>query len=383
MELQGFEVVEKRQLSEVGGTVTLYVHKKTKAELLSVVNDDENKCFGVSFRTPATNSTGVAHIMEHSVLCGSAKYPVKEPFVELLKGSLQTFLNAFTFPDKTCYPVASANLKDFYNLIQVYLDAVFHPRISEDIFRQEGWHLEAQSGDAPWSYKGVVFNEMKGAYSSPDSFLNEKSQHSLFPDTIYSFDSGGDPEKIPSLSYADFLAFHQKYYHPSNARFFFWGNDPEAERFKILAEVLANYNYQEVDSFIQLQQPWDTPRKLEYPYAAGSAEQKAMFTVNWLLGEQKDLQQVLALEMLDHILVGMPGSPLERALISSGLGEDTCGCGFESNLRQNFYSVGLRGIKEQDVTRAETLIFDTLQGLVSAGLPQNTVEAAVNTVEFA
>ena len=205
----GFTLLTERKLHEAGGVARLWRHDVTGAQLLSIVNDDENKCFGVTFRTPPKDSTGVAHILEHSVLCGSDKYPVKEPFVELLKGSLQTFLNAFTFPDKTCYPVASANLQDFYNLMDVYIDAVFHPRISEDIFRQEGWHVEAESAEGPWSYKGVVYNEMKGAYSSPDSVLAEQSQQSLFPDTLYSLDSGGNPEVIPDLTYEAFVNFRR------------------------------------------------------------------------------------------------------------------------------------------------------------------------------
>ena len=230
MERHGFSLAEERELPEVGGTARLWRHDATGAELLSIVNADENKCFGVSFRTPPADSTGVAHILEHSVLCGSERYPVKEPFVELLKGSLQTFLNAFTFPDKTCYPVASANLQDFYNLIDVYLDAVFHPRISEDIFRQEGWHVEAGPGDAPWTYQGGVYNEMKGADSSPDSVLAEKSQQAVFPATLYSLDSCGDQERIPDLAYTAFKEFHRRHYQPGNARFFFWGYDPEDAR---------------------------------------------------------------------------------------------------------------------------------------------------------
>ena len=196
MNTHGFTLVREEQLSEVSGTVKLWRHEATGAELLSVLNGDENKCFGATFRTPPKDSTGVAHILEHSVLCGSEKYPVKEPFVELLKGSLQTFLNAFTFPDKTCYPVASANLQDFYNLVDVYLDAVFFPRIDEKCFQQEGWHIEADSAEGPLRYKGVVYNEMKGVYSSPDSVLAEHSQQSLFPDMTYGLDSGGNPEAV-------------------------------------------------------------------------------------------------------------------------------------------------------------------------------------------
>nr|MCR5257045.1 insulinase family protein [Desulfovibrio sp.] len=219
-----FILIAECECAEVSGAVRLWKHAATGTQVLSIVNSDENKCFGVAFRTPPKDSTGVAHIIEHSVLCGSEKYPVKEPFVNLLKGSLQTFLNAFTFPDKTCYPVASANLQDFYNLIDVYLDAVFHPRISENSFRQEGWHVEADTPDGAWSYKGVVYNEMKGVYSSPDSCLAEESQHAMFPDTLYSLDSGGRPAEIPNLTYEAYRDFHASYYHPSNARFFFWGD---------------------------------------------------------------------------------------------------------------------------------------------------------------
>ncbi|MDE7371398.1 MAG: insulinase family protein [Desulfovibrio sp.] len=386
MERHGFSLAEERELPEVGGTARLWRHDATGAELLSIVNADENKCFGVSFRTPPADSTGVAHILEHSVLCGSERYPVKEPFVELLKGSLQTFLNAFTFPDKTCYPVASANLQDFYNLIDVYLDAVFHPRISEDIFRQEGWHVEAAPGDAPWTYKGVVYNEMKGAYSSPDSVLAEKSQQAVFPDTLYSLDSGGDPERIPDLAYTAFKEFHRRHYQPGNARFFFWGDDPEDARLaRIDAELqrLASRRPEPADEAVPLQKRLAAPRRVEVPYAAGPGETRALFTINWLLGERGDVHEALLMEMLEHILEGLPGSPLRLALISSGLGEDTTGCGLETDLRQMYYSTGLKGVAPEDVPRAEALILDTLRGLAENGIPAEAVEAAVNSVEFA
>lgn len=383
MKTYGFELLTERAMQEVHGTARLWRHAVTGAQLLSISNDDENKCFDVSFRTPPADSTGVAHILEHSVLCGSDKYPVKEPFVELLKGSLQTFLNAFTFPDKTCYPVASANLQDFYNLMDVYMDAVFHPRISEDIFRQEGWHIEAESPDEPWSYKGVVYNEMKGAYSSPDSVLAEQSQQAVFPDTLYSLDSGGNPEVIPDLTYEAFRDFHARYYHPSNARFFFWGDDPEEERLRRVAEVLEGYAARPVDSAVPLQPRRETPRQIEVPYAAAEGEKRALFTVNWLLGERGDVYQALLMEMLEHILEGLPGSPLRRALIASGLGEDTTGCGLETDLRQMYYSTGLKGVDPRKVPEAELLIFETLACLVEEGIPASAVEAAVNSVEFA
>ncbi|HEJ83020.1 MAG TPA: peptidase M16, partial [Desulfobacteraceae bacterium] len=216
MVTHGFSLLKEQPIAELNLLARLFLHEKTGAQVLSLMADDENKVFGIAFRTPPSDSTGVAHILEHSVLCGSRKYPVKEPFVELLKGSLQTFLNAFTYPDKTCYPVASQNLQDFYNLMDVYLDAVFYPRITRAMFEQEGWHLELEDITRPLSYKGVVFNEMKGAYSSPDSLLSEYSLQSLFPDTAYGLDSGGDPKQIPNLTYEQFRDFHRKFYHPSN-----------------------------------------------------------------------------------------------------------------------------------------------------------------------
>lgn len=378
----GFSLVREERLSEVSGTVKLWRHDATGAELLSILNNDENKCFGATFRTPPKDSTGVAHILEHSVLCGSEKYPVKEPFVELLKGSLQTFLNAFTFPDKTCYPVASANLQDFYNLVDVYLDAVFFPRIDENCFQQEGWHIEADSPDGPLRYKGVVFNEMKGVYSSPDSVLAEHSQQSLFPDMTYGLDSGGNPEVIPQLTYKAFKAFHESHYHPSNTRFFFWGDDPEEQRFALLEPYLSRFTARETDSAVPLQPRLEVPRQLEFPYAAGEDGDKGHVTLNWLTCETADTGELLVLEMLEHILLGLPGSPLRKALIESGLGEDLTGGGLETDLRQTFFSVGLRSITPGTAEDVEMLIMETLAELAENGIPGAAVEAAVNSVEF-
>ena len=389
MNKHGFTLLREEHLKEVGGTVRLWIHDATGAELLSVLNEDENKSFGVSFRTPPKDSSGVAHILEHSVLCGSKKYPVKEPFVELLKSSLQTFLNALTFPDKTCYPVASTNLRDFYNLVDVYIDAVFHPRIDEDVLRQEGWHIDVDE-KGRWSYKGVVYNEMKGVYSSPDSVLMEESQHAVFPDTLYSLDSGGNPPDVLNLTYEAFRAFHAAYYHPSNARFFFWGDDEEDARLARLEEALAGYTRRETDSSVPLQIPHGEERKLEIPYAATEdsaaegeeAGRQAHVTVNWLLCESADVREMLTLEMLDHILAGLPGSPLRKALMESGLGDDIAGAGLETDLRQAYYSIGLRSIRPEDGDEVEKLILDTLAGLVEEGIPARAVEAAVNSVEF-
>jgi len=383
MEKYNFELLEERNLKEIGGMARLWRHKGCGAQLLSIVNDDENKCFGVSFYTPPADSTGVAHILEHSVLCGSDKYPLKEPFAELLKGSLQTFLNAFTFPDKTCYPVASANLRDFYNLIDVYLDAVFHPLLSENTFRQEGWHVEAESADAPWSFKGVVYNEMKGVYSSPDSVLAEQSQHAVFPDNLYSLDSGGNPEQIPNLTWKAFRDFYNRCYQPGNALFFFWGDDPENERLKIIDAEIGEAGCAKAMPEVNLQKKWTGKRYVEAPYAASEDENRALTTLNWLLPERGNAAAALRMEMLEHILEGLPGSPLRRALMESGLGEDTAGCGLETDLRQMYYSTGLKGIAQADAVKTHDLIMATLRDLAVNGIDRTAVEAAVNTVEFA
>lgn len=384
MNSHGFTLIREEELREAGGRVRLWKHDITGAELLSICNDDENKSFGVSFRTPPRDSTGVAHILEHSVLCGSDRYPVKEPFVELLKSSLQTFLNALTFPDKTCYPVASCNLQDFYNLVDVYLDAVFHPRIDENVLRQEGWHIEADGPDSPWQFKGVVFNEMKGVYSSPDSVLMEECQHAVFPDMLYSLDSGGDPAVIPSLTFEAFREFHAGYYHPSNARFFFWGDDPEEARLARIAGVIAPYARREVSSEVPLQPRLSAPRLLEVPYAASEGEDadKAHVAVNWLLCESRETEEMFVLNMLEHIIAGLPGSPLRKALMDSGLGEDISGCGLESDLRQAYFSMGLRSIKAGDAPQVERIMMETLAELADEGVPAPAVEAALNSLEF-
>lgn len=383
----GFELEWKRKVKELDSQVSLWVHKKSGARLLSCCNNDENKVFGVSFRTPPKDSTGVAHILEHAVLNGSEKYPSKEPFVELLKGSLQTFLNAFTYPDKTCYPVASANLQDFYNLVDVYLDAVFHPLITRATFEQEGWHVEADNKHDPLTYKGVVYNEMKGVYSSPDSVLGEQSQQSIFPDTTYGLDSGGRPDAIPDLSYEQFKDFHACFYHPVNGHFFFWGDDPEDARLKLLNEVLKGFEQIEVDSKVGVQTKFEHPHHIEVPYAIGPEDEddgtpKYMMTMNWKFSETTNVEENFALQMLDHILIGLPGSPLRRALIESGLGEDLTGHGLENELREMFFSIGLRGIKGESVQDVEVLIMDTLHMIYEDGVPAEAIEAAVNSVEF-
>ena len=382
--VHGFQLQKERDIRELNTHAGLFRHRSTGAELLSLTNDDENKVFGVIFRTPPTDSTGVAHILEHSVLCGSRKYPVKEPFVELLKGSLNTFLNAFTYPDKTCYPVASQNLQDFYNLIDVYLDAVFYPRLTSHIFEQEGWHLELEDPNDPLSYKGVVFNEMKGAYSSPDNVLSELSLQSLFPDNTYGLDSGGNPKHIPNLTFEQFQAFHQKYYHPSNARFYFYGNDDPENRLKLVNDFLKGFNPIQINSLIRLQASFKEPKHLARPFMAGQEQEmsKGMMTVNWLLPETTDITTNFALRILNYILLGMSASPLRKALIDSGLGEDLTGGGLETELRQMTFSTGLKGMAVENANKVETLVMETLSRLAQHGIDPKTVEAALNTIEF-
>lgn len=383
--IHGFTLQKTQKIPELKTTANLYIHAKTKAQLLSLVNSDENKSFGITFRTPPTDSTGIAHILEHSVLCGSKNYPLKEPFIELVKGSLNTFLNAFTFPDKTSYPVASTNEKDFYNLVRVYLDAVFFPLLSKETLMQEGWHIHQEKSSETPAYRGIVYNEMKGAYSSPDGVLWDAIRMSLLPDTPYAHDSGGDPLVIPELTYEDFIAFHATYYHPSNSLIYFSGNDSEQSRLQLADEYLSQYEYKAVDSAIPLQKSFHTPIEKIAPLPISANEdplKKAMTTVNWVLpsAQQRDLS--LRLKILSFILSGTPASPVRKKLIESGLGEDVAGGGIESDLQQMIYSIGLKGMDERQAPRVEQIVLDTLRSLVASGISQDAIDAAMNTTEF-
>lgn len=382
--VHGFELLQDVNVSELNTRARLWRHAATGAQLLSLENEDENKCFSINFRTPWNDSSGVAHIMEHSVLGGSQKYPVKEPFVELLKGSLNTFLNAMTFPDKTLYPVASTNLKDFYNLIDVYLDAVLHPLISPYTLMQEGWHYELETGDGEISYKGVVFNEMKGAYSSPDGVMEEKSRSNLYPNTPYQHDSGGNPENIPDLTYAGFKSFYETFYHPTNAKIFFYGDDNPEERLRIIDSAFQGYSAIQVNSQVPLQPMFSEPKSVVEVYeSSDDPDAKAQVTINWMLPEIVNMEEALGVRILEHVLIGTPAAPLRKALIDCGLGEDLAGTGLESNLRQMQFSTGLKGILEGDSGKVESLVLETLQDLARRGIDPQTVAASLNTVEFA
>ncbi len=385
MTTHGFVLLRDVQIPELATRARLYRHEATGAELLSLENADENKCFGITFRTPPRDSSGVPHIMEHSVLGGSQRFPAKDPFIELSKGSLKTFLNAFTAEDKTMYPVASTNTQDLYNLIDVYMDAVLHPLLTDKTFQQEAWHYEPDGADAELTVKGVVYNEMRGAYSSPDSLLYRYGRQVLFPDTTYALDSGGDPDVIPTLTYPQFLDFHATYYHPSNALIFFYGDDDSDERLRRMAGYLQGYERREIDGSVALQEAFSAPRRETRRYPVSPDEEqdaKAMVTVGWLLPEATDVVLTMSLDILAHILVGTSASPLCKALIDSDLGEDLAGAGLDTDVRQCYFSTGLRGSRSADAQRIEDLIVGTLTDLWRGGIDADTVEASLNTIEF-
>ncbi|XP_074285856.1 presequence protease 2, chloroplastic/mitochondrial-like [Silene latifolia] len=386
----GFEKVSEQVVEECKSRAVLFRHKKTGAQVMSVSNDDENKVFGIVFRTPPKDSTGIPHILEHSVLCGSRKYPLKEPFVELLKGSLHTFLNAFTYPDRTCYPVASTNTKDFYNLVDVYLDAVFFPKCVDDMhtFQQEGWHYELDDPSHDISFKGVVFNEMKGVYSQPDNVMGRTIQQALFPDNTYGVDSGGDPKVIPKLTFEEFKEFHRKFYHPSNSRIWFYGDDDPTERLRLLSEYLDMFEASSApnDSKIEPQKLFSKPVRIVEKYPAGDADEpkkKHMVCLNWLLSDKPlDLETELAIGFLDHLLLGTPASPLRKILLESSLGEAIVGGGIDDDLLQPQFSIGLKGVSADDIQKVEELVVATLQKLTEEGFDSDAIEASMNTIEF-
>lgn len=382
----GFELLREEEIEERNVTARLYRHIKSGAELLSLENDDENKSFSIAFRTPPEDSTGLPHIMEHSVLGGSKKYPLKEPFVELVKGSMKTFLNAFTAADMTAYPVASTNTQDFYNLVDVYLDAVLNPLITPNHLAQEGWHLELENVEALLTYKGIVFNEMKGAYSSPEGVLYRQIKQAMFPDNAYRHDSGGDPEVMPNLTYEQFRSFHETYYHPSNSRIVFYGDDDPEQRLTLADSYLQEFDKIEVDTAVSLHAPFEKPQRLTYPYsveADGDNNQKHYVTINWVLPPaDDDMELQRALNILSMTLLGTAGSPLRKTLVDSGLGDDVIGGGFSSRMRQGTFSVGMKGVKAESVEPVERLILGTLAKLADEGFEPDAVEAAVNTIEF-
>jgi presequence protease len=383
-EFPGYETLACGSLPEIEASCQRLRHVRSGAEVLAVRNQDENKVFGVSFRTLPEDSSGLPHILEHSVLCGSKLYPLKDPFIHLWKGSLNTFLNAFTFPDKTCYPAASQNQKDLFNLMRVYLDAVFFPLLGPEVLQQEGWHHELESAANELICKGVVYSEMKGAYSDPLTLVRKLSQQSLFPDTTYGHDSGGEPEVIPELSYARFKAFYEEHYHPSNALLYLYGDLELEAALEIISACLDQFSAKQIEKTVPLQAPWNSPRRSVHPFDAGDApslEKAAMIVMNWLLPEGNDPARRLAFSVLDYILIGTSASPLRKALIDSALGDTLIGGGLGLDLRQLSFSVGLKGMRACDADRFESLVMETLAAARDKIDPK-TLEAALNTVEF-
>lgn len=382
-----YALIEKRDLKELGSVGYVMRHKKTGARVFVLENDDNNKVFNIAFRTPPSDSTGVPHILEHSVLCGSKRYPVKDPFVELVKGSLNTFLNAMTYPDKTMYPVASCNDKDFQNLMSVYLDAVFYPNIykNEKIFLQEGWHYELESREDELTYNGVVYNEMKGAFSSPESVLERYTQKVLFPHTSYANESGGDPIYIPDLTYEQFLAFHQTYYHPSNSYIYLYGDMNMEQKLNWMDEqYLSHYDAITIDSEIKEEAPFEVMAEEEVNYGItdGESEEEATYySWNKVTGSTLDPKQYLAFQVLEYALLNAPGAPLKQVLVDAGIGKDIYG-GYECELRQTYFSVIAKdakaGKKQEFIDKIET----TLKEIVSNGLNKKSLLAGINVLEF-
>ena len=385
--LGSYELQQVNELPEVNGVGFVLSHKKTKARISVVLNDEENKVFAIGFRTPPTNSKGIQHIVEHTVLCGSQKYPAKDPFIELAKGSLNTFLNAMTFGDKTVYPIASCNDKDFRNLTDVYLDAVFNPNIyeREEIFKQEGWHYELADMDSDIIINGVVYNEMRGVYSSPDSVLANEINKVLYPDTVYSVDSGGDPDEIPSLSREEYLDYHKNYYHPSNSYIYLYGDIDIVEQLEYIdREYLKNYDYLYVPSEIPLQPSLDKPVSKVINFSVtdeDEMEKNSLLSYNVVLGRSTDKYLTNAMNILQFILIDSPGAPLKKAIIDSGICSDV-ESQYDSSMFQPMFTILAREAEEKDQDKFVELIESELRKYVEEGLDKKALEAALNSFEF-
>ncbi len=386
-ELQAYELLRQEMIEDIHAEGYLLKHKKSGARIMILKNEDENKVFNITFRTPPADSTGVAHILEHSVLCGSQDFPLKDPFVELVKGSLNTFLNAMTFSDKTMYPVASCNDQDFKNLMHVYLDAVFYPNIYKNrkIFEQEGWSYHLESAEDALTYNGVVYNEMKGVFSSPEEFLDRAIFNTLFPDTAYGVESGGDPDFIPDLSYEDFLAFHKKYYHPSNSYVYLYGNADMEERLVWLDEqYLSKFDEQSVDSQIRYQKPFEKPEDLvlEYPIAEDEEEEgNSYLSYNMVAGDTLNVELGLAFEILEYALLSTPGAPLKQALLDAKIGKDIFGS-YSDGILQPFFSIVAKNSDMEKKEEFLSIIYETLKKLADEGVNKKTLEAGINYFEF-
>ena len=384
---EAYEVIQRERIEDIHSDGVLLVHKKSGARVALLANDDENKVFDIGFRTPPKNSTGVAHIIEHTVLCGSRKFPLKDPFVELVKGSMNTFLNAMTYPDKTIFPVASCNDRDFQNLMDVYLDAVFYPNIykNEKIFRQEGWHYELEKPEDPLRYNGVVYNEMKGAFSSADEILGRTVFNTLFPDTPYGVESGGDPAVIPELTYEEFLNFHRKYYHPSNSYICLYGNMDMDEKLDWLdREYLSHFDRIQVDSAIPMQKPFSKPVDLRDTYPvldSEPVEENTYLTLNMVIGDYSDVELDIAFGVLEYVLLDAPGAPVKQAILDAGIAKDVMG-EYNDGLLQPFFSISAKNAEESDKERFLEVVRKTLTDIADKGIDQKALASAINYFEF-
>ena len=386
-DLAEYEILDEHRVEDVQSDGFILRHKKSGARIAILSNNDDNKVFYIGFRTPPEDETGVPHIIEHTTLCGSKKFPVKDPFIELAKGSLNTFLNAMTYPDKTVYPVASCNDQDFKNLMDVYLDAVFNPNITkyEEIFKQEGWHYELTGKDDELKINGVVYNEMKGAYSSPDEVLSSQIYRSLFPDNTYSKDSGGNPEYIPKLTYEAYLDFYHKYYHPSNSYIYLYGDMDVVERLEWLdREYLSLYDYKKVNSEINKQPAFDEIKNVEAQYSItmdDSQENKTYLSYNRVVGDTLDEMLYQAFDVLDYALVSSPGAPVKQALIDAGIGDDVYGS-YDAGILQPVFSFVAKNANASQADEFESIIESTLKEVVKTGINKEALLAGINSSEF-
>lgn len=386
-DLAEYEILDEHRVEDVQSDGFILRHKKSGARIAILSNNDDNKVFYIGFRTPPEDETGVPHIIEHTTLCGSKKFPVKDPFIELAKGSLNTFLNAMTYPDKTVYPIASCNDQDFKNLMDVYLDAVFNPNITkyEEIFKQEGWHYELTGKDDELKINGVVYNEMKGAYSSPDEVLSSQIYRSLFPDNTYSKDSGGNPEYIPKLTYEAYLDFYHKYYHPSNSYIYLYGDMDVVERLEWLdKEYLSLYDYKKVNSEINKQPAFDKIKNVEAQYSItmdDSQENKTYLSYNRVVGDTLDEMLYQAFDVLDYALVSSPGAPVKQALIDAGIGDDVYGS-YDAGILQPVFSFVAKNANASQADEFESIIENTLKEVVKTGINKEALLAGINSSEF-
>lgn len=386
-DLAEYEILDEHRVEDVQSDGFILRHKKSGARIAILSNNDDNKVFYIGFRTPPEDETGVPHIIEHTTLCGSKKFPVKDPFIELAKGSLNTFLNAMTYPDKTVYPVASCNDQDFKNLMDVYMDAVFNPNITkyEEIFKQEGWHYELTDKDDELKINGVVYNEMKGAYSSPDEVLSSQIYRSLFPDNTYSKDSGGNPEYIPKLTYEAYLDFYHKYYHPSNSYIYLYGDMDVVERLVWLdKEYLSLYDYKKVNSEINKQPAFDEIKNVEAQYSItmdDSQENKTYLSYNRVVGDTLDEMLYQAFDVLDYALVSSPGAPVKQALIDAGIGDDVYGS-YDAGILQPVFSFVAKNANASQADEFESIIENTLKEVVKTGINKEALLAGINSSEF-